>query len=146
MGVLDSFRNGLYVGGRPPGRQRAVPHESGHVGAIDIIHHQEMLSVVNANFVDANDIRMMKAAGRYGFDTEAPDHVLAGHRTEQQHLDGDNSVEAFLTRPVNDTHAAPSDFLKQFVIAKRPGRVESHGRLARKRLSIRIRDVEIGQV
>src|SRR4051794_35456497 len=41
--ILNCFGNGSRVCGRPPGRQRLVLKKSGHVGAVDIIHYQEVL-------------------------------------------------------------------------------------------------------
>src|ERR1044071_10380253 len=43
---------------------------------------------------------------------------LAGELTGKEHLDGDDAVEADLSRLVNDAHAATGDFLEEFVVAE----------------------------
>ena len=60
---------------------------------------------------------MLEAASGRGFDAETSDVFLAGERPEEDHLDGNETIEAGLARLVNDAHAAPRDFFDQFVVA-----------------------------
>jgi hypothetical protein len=139
--MLDGFSNDPGIRGRSLGRQRLIPHKGCQVGTIDIIHYQKVLPVVNPHFMNGYNVRMMQSACDDSFGAEAPDHCLASHGTEEQHFNGDNSVETFLTSLINNPHPTLRDFLQKFVIAKRPWRIESSG--AWKRLLAGIRHLEI---
>jgi hypothetical protein len=56
MGMLDGLSNAPRDRRRPLRRQRLVPHQRCQVWSIDIIHHQEVLSVVNPHFMNGHDV------------------------------------------------------------------------------------------
>jgi hypothetical protein len=76
---------------------------------------------MNPDFMDGHNVRMMQAARGDGFHAEAPDHRLARHGTEEQHLDRHNPIETFLPSLIDNSHPALGDLLQKFVIAKRTG-------------------------
>jgi hypothetical protein len=61
---------------------------------------------------------MLQTSSGLGLGAETLDILLAGQLACQDHLDGDNPIQAKLPRFVHDTHPAPGNFFKQFVIAK----------------------------
>jgi hypothetical protein len=65
---------------------------------------------------------MRKRGDRRGLRTKALHEFRTGERTKEQHLHRHDSVEARLTRFVNDAHSAARDFFDQLVLAKWAGR------------------------
>src|SRR6185295_1497102 len=63
MRVVDGFRNELDVTRRFRGRQRAVPHESGEVLSLDVIHREIMLTLMDAYVVNGDDVRVLEKGG-----------------------------------------------------------------------------------
>src|SRR5437867_3451719 len=82
-----------------------------------------MLILVEAYLVNGDDVGMLQAGRRRGLGAKSLHQFRAGERAEEQHLHGDDTVQAALSRLVNDAHAAAGNFLQQFVIAKRTGRL-----------------------
>lgn len=118
VGVMHGLGNALNVTGRPPRRQGTAPDQPGQILAFDAIHREERLTLDLTDFVDGDDVGVPEARRGLGFPTEALDGLLARQRPQQQHLHGDDPVEADLPSPVNDPHPAVSDLLEQFVIAE----------------------------
>jgi hypothetical protein len=87
--------------------------------ALDEIHDEERLSLVRADFVDGDDVRVLQTGCRRCFRAEALREFLARLVAEQEHLHRDDSAKALLPRLVNDPHSAARDFFEQFVIAER---------------------------
>src|SRR5262245_28594133 len=130
--IFDRLSNGPGVLSRTPGRQWLISGKSCEIGTIDIIHDQEVLSVVNPHFVNRNDVRMMQATRGDSFAAETSDHRLACHWSEKEHLDRNNPIETFLASFVDNSHSALSDLFQKFVIAERPGGIESVRRTTRR--------------
>ena len=118
MGRLNRFGNGLHVRRRFLGRERFVPDQLRQVLPLHILHREVMLPRFLADFVNRNDVRMLEAGGCLRFHAEALDERLAGQFAEEQQLDRDDPVQAFLPRLIDDPHPAPRDFFEQFVVAE----------------------------
>ncbi|MCI0541752.1 MAG: hypothetical protein L0Z50_41675 [Verrucomicrobiales bacterium] len=82
VGELHGFGDGLQVSSRLFGQERMILHQSREVRSIDIIHHQKMLAFVQAHFMDRDDVGVLQAARRRGFNAEAANLFSAGQRTE----------------------------------------------------------------
>jgi hypothetical protein len=115
---VDRFGDGLDIARRAPCRQRLISHELREVRPIDEIHREIMLALVNADFVNGHDVRMPQTRRRRGFDAKPMDEFFARILAKQQQLDRHNSVEAGLSRFVDNAHAAARDFLQQLVITE----------------------------
>ena len=61
---------------------------------------------------------MLEARGGDGLGAKALEHRRSGKLAKQQHLDGDDAVEADLAGAVDDAHAAAGDLVEQFVVAE----------------------------
>ena len=85
---------------------------------LDQFHAEIVAALAFANFVDGDDVRMIEPGSRLGFDAKAADGVGGGQSLGQDHFQGDNAIEAALPGPVDDSHAAASDLVQEFVIAK----------------------------
>ena len=71
-----------------------------------------------ADFVDGNNVRMLKGGGHFGLGAKALDEFIAGEFSKRKHFDRDHAIQAYLTGAVDNPHAAAGDFLQQLVIAK----------------------------
>ena len=59
-------------------RSRLVLHEPREVRAVHVIHHHEVLPLVQADFMDGDDVRVLQAAGGGVFDAETANPFGAG--------------------------------------------------------------------
>ena len=106
------------AGGRPAG-QRAVRQPLRQAGPVDEVHAVEVLAVHLADLVDRR--RCSGAAAgppprpRYG-SAAGPPRLATG--AGQDHLQGDDAVQALLPCLVDDAHAAAAEFLHQLVVAE----------------------------
>ena len=126
---LNRFGNGLHVGGGAFGRQRLVADELRQVRAIHKVHREVMLALLHADFMNGDDVRMLKARRRRSFDAEAVDELFARVLAEEEHLDRNHPVEAQLARLIDDAHAAARDFFQEFIIAEAPRQIRITTRL-----------------
>ena len=85
----------------------------------DEIHREVLLALMDADFVNGHDVRMLQAGRRRSFRAKPLHELRAGERTEEQHLHRDDAVQAYLPRPIDNAHPASRDFFQQFVIAER---------------------------
>ena len=69
------------------------------------IHDEEVLTLVDADFVDGDNIGMLETGSNNGLGAKAFDKLQAGLRPEQQHLQRDNAIQALLPRSIDDAHA-----------------------------------------
>src|SRR5947209_8026690 len=97
---VDGLRDRLKIGGGALRRQWSLLHYGGQAAASNILHGEEMLAVVEADFVDGDDMRVLEAGGRRRFDAEALDSVGTRQRAVRQHLHCDDAAEADLPRPI----------------------------------------------
>src|SRR5262245_40836966 len=95
--VMDGFRDGFQTARSLSGRQRLLLDELRQTRAIDAIHHNEVLTLVETDFMDSDDARMLERAGCSGFGAKAADQFRAGERAERKHFDSDTPVEASLS-------------------------------------------------
>src|ERR1051325_785313 len=96
-----------------------------------------MLLLMDANFVDGHDIRMIQMRRSLGFGVKTLDVGGARKLARENHLEGDDAVEADLPRLEDDAHAAACDLRENLVIAESsPG--ERHGNRRRRRRLRRI--------
>jgi hypothetical protein len=61
---------------------------------------------------------MAQPGDGFGFGLKAPEEFSAGEASGENHLHRDQPAQAILPGLEHDTHAAASDFLKQFVIGE----------------------------
>src|SRR5262245_55078183 len=94
VGELDGFSNDLQVSSGATRRQRLTGNQFRQVRPIDVVHDKKMLALVNADFMDADDVRMIEPTGSGGFEAEALDEFGPSQCAEQKHLDGDQAVKA----------------------------------------------------
>ena len=73
---------------------------------------------MDADLVNSHDVWMLEAGRRRSFRTKPFHKLRTGERTKQQHLHRDDAVQAQMSRPINNAHAAARDFFEQFVIAE----------------------------
>jgi hypothetical protein len=90
-----------------------------------------------ADLVDLHDVGVLKAGDGLGLGAEAGQFVGAGVGAGQDHLEGDQAVQAEVPGLVDDAHAAPAQFPEELVAGDdgavgggRLGRLR-HERLAR---------------
>ncbi len=89
------------------------------------IHREEVFSVLLAEIVDGNNVRMLELGGRAGFVKEPLDLLGGGPHGSLENLQGHQAVETFLARLVDHPDPAPRNLVDNIV----PGeRVEHLGR------------------
>jgi hypothetical protein len=91
--------------------------------ASDELQRQVGQAVVLAYLVDLYDVGVLEARHRLGLGAKACQRLRTGVGARQDHLEGDDSLEALLSRLVDDAHGAAAQ-LAQDVVAgnRRPGR------------------------
>ena len=86
--------------------------------AFDEFHRDERLPVVDAHFVNLDDVGMAQAPRGHSLEAEPPEIVVVGKRTQQQKLEGHEAVEAALAGLVDDPHPTARNLLQQFIVAE----------------------------
>lgn len=124
--IVNGFGDGLDPGSSLAGRDRLLAIELTQVLALDVVHREVVEALMFAHFMDANDVRMVKPRRRGSLRLEPLQRVRTGELTCQDHLHCDRAIEADLACLVDDTHAAPVNFMDKLVVAKAG---ESCGRL-----------------
>ena len=74
--------------------------------AVDEFQAEKGLPSRLVDGIDLNDIGMLKFGDGFGFQTETGQIAGVGVIPRQNHLDGDEPIEAELPRLINDAHAA----------------------------------------
>ena len=77
-----------------------------------------MLPLVLADFMDGDDVLMLKIGRRLGFGMKPLNIFFGGQLSKQDHFQGDGSVERHLPGSEDHTHAATANLLQQFVVAE----------------------------
>src|SRR5207249_9058529 len=77
-----------------------------------------VLPIVFADFLNGNDVLMVKLRRSLGFDLESSHECRIGELTVQQHLHRDKAIEAELSRAIDHAHSASANFFQQFVITE----------------------------
>ena len=76
--ILDRSRNFLQVFDGPNGRKGMVLDHCGQARALDVIHREIVLAVLFADFVNGDNVRMVKMGRRFGLCPETAHERLAG--------------------------------------------------------------------
>src|SRR6266851_670440 len=87
------------------------------MAAVNVLHREERPSVLLADLVDLNDVRMLEPGYRLDLDTEAGQ--LFRERIREHHLESHNAVELLLPRLINDAHAAAAQTSQDLVAGHR---------------------------
>src|SRR5205807_5870573 len=103
--VMDCFGNDLEVFRGAFGRKRLLLDQLREAGSIDVIHDQEMFSIVHPDFMDGHNVGMLQCRGGGCLNPKAPNVLCIGMGTEEEHLDRHDSVEAGLAGFVDYAHA-----------------------------------------
>jgi len=90
--VMNRVRDGLDVSRRAFGRQRLAVDEFCEVRPVHIIHNQKMLVVVDADFVNGDDVRMLQTPCRHRLNAKASDGIGVCHWAKKQKLHGNNPL------------------------------------------------------
>src|SRR5262245_59616765 len=95
-----------------------VAHQVGEAAALDEVHGEIELSLMLADLVDGDNVRVLEVSGGTGLGVKALQVLLAGELPRKDHLEGDHAIKADLARSENNAHPAAGDFIQQFIIAK----------------------------
>src|SRR5262245_12710519 len=87
-------------------RQRCAAQLAIEAAAVDVLHREEGGALVKARLVDLHDVRVPQPAECFCFVNETPLSLFPDVVGVQDHLEGDDTIEAELPRPVHDAHAA----------------------------------------
>ena len=75
-----------------------------------------MAPIVDAHFVDRDDVRMLELCNGLGLGAESLDEPGFGELAGKQHLDRNNPVQAPLPGLIDDPHPSASNHLQQIII------------------------------
>jgi hypothetical protein len=105
---------------RSPGRGTSlwIVYLPGERASLNESHAEEVLALALTDFIDRNDVRMIELGYRFRLGPEALYLHLARELPAQDHLQGHDSIEAYLASAINDTHSALGNFLEQLVIVE----------------------------
>jgi hypothetical protein len=78
MRAVDGLRDGPEITGGLFRRQRLIAYELGKVLALDVIHGEEVVPLVNSNLMDGDDVGMVKRRGRRRFSPKPMDELGRG--------------------------------------------------------------------
>jgi hypothetical protein len=109
----DEARDG--VRGGPVGHASVQRRER---PPLDELHGEVVLSLVLADLVNGDDVRVVELGGRLRLAAKSVHLVCGGELSGEDHLQRYDAVEAALPRFVDDAHAAAGDFLQQLVVAE----------------------------
>ena len=71
-----------------------------------------------ADFVDRNDVGVVKVGNRLGLVLEATKVFGAGKRRGPDQFNRDQPVEFLLTRSIDDSHPPSGDFPEELILAE----------------------------
>jgi hypothetical protein len=101
--------------------QFSIAQHVAKVHSVDELHHQEIQSSGLAEVVDGDDMRMVELRKQLRLTCEAPGEAGIVFPLRSEDLDGDQAVERFLPRLVNDPHAAPTEAFDDLELREFPG-------------------------
>ena len=90
----------------------------GQVFAGNEIHREVMLAVALPDFVNADDVRMPQAAGRFRLALKSPHVMGRSQPAGQNHLHRHQPAQVGLSGFVHHAHPAPAGLGEQFVFAE----------------------------
>ena len=88
-------------------------------GPGDVLHRDEVDTLVLPDVVDRDDVRMIERGGGSGLVDEALSALFADRSVVPEQLDGDGPSEAHVDRTVDDAHAAFTDRRQYLVMRQR---------------------------
>ncbi len=74
-----------------------------------------------ADFVDVHDVGVLQPGGRLGLAAEPRQVLRRGVLPCQNHLEGDDAVQALLAGAIHHAHAPPAQHAQDFVPGDAPG-------------------------
>ena len=124
VGRLNSLGQGSCEGSGLPGRLGRARQFLCQIAAVDKLHGEVGLAVLVAHVMDLNDVRMPQACDGFRFPHEAFSIGGTAVGAAEQHLQGDDAVEAQVSGLVNDAHAAATKYLLELIARDlwQPGR------------------------
>ena len=87
----------------------------GQAAALDELQRQVRPAFVVSDLVDLDNVRMLQAGDGLGFGAKTGPLGLPGVGPGQDHLQGDEAIEAGLPGLVNDPHAAAPQLAEDFI-------------------------------
>src|SRR6266446_3970362 len=84
--------------------------------AIEILHHDEVLTIALVNLEDHADVGMIQRRGSLGFALKAAEGLLVFGYLVGQELQSDKAAELHILSFVDHTHAAATEFLNDAVV------------------------------
>ena len=96
-----------------------ICHPLGQRTAFHQLHGEVMLAVVLPDFVNRDDVRVIKMGGGLRLGLKALPLGFAGKLAGADHLERHDAVKGAVTRAINHAHAAACDEFQQFVISER---------------------------
>ncbi len=115
MGIVDGAGERLHQPGTRLGAQGRTVQLLGETRAVNKLQGHVGPAVVLADVMDPDDVGMLEAGDCLGFGAEAGDPPSRRLYAGQDHLEGDQAIEACLSCPVHHAHAAASAFRQDFV-------------------------------
>ena len=88
------------------------------ISSFDVLHREKVLTVLLADFINRDDVRMAEISGCFGFGAKTLHKLRVCELAVQEHFDRDGAIERNLPRLVNHSHATALYFLNQLVIAE----------------------------
>src|SRR5262249_47424697 len=105
--------------GRSRGETRVwITDSGGERAALDESHAEEVLAFNLTDIIDRHNVRVIELGRRFGLGSEALDLNLTGKLAGENHLQSDNTIEAYLAGAVNNAHSALRNFFEQLVIVE----------------------------
>ena len=126
MGVVDCGRNRLQVRRRLLRGPRALADLVRQRLARDIVHREVVLALMFADFMDGNDIGVLKVCDCLRFGVEAFKFGRAGENPSPYHFQRHRPVETSLARLVHHSHAAAAEHVLEFVSIPQIGSFYRH--------------------
>ena len=115
MGVMDRPSHGSQHLSRARGLHAG--RRAAEAPALDQFHGEVVLAVLLADLVDGHDVGVIERCGGLGFALEALNVGRGGELSGENHLDGDQAIEAQLQGLVHHSHAAARQFFQKHVVA-----------------------------
>ena len=107
----DDFR-------RASQRNDFPPNEMIEVAAFLQLHAEVARAVALADLINRDDAWVLQAGGRFGLAPKALQMRFGRPMSERDHLQGNDPVQTLLARAIDNSLAAATNFLQQFVVAE----------------------------
>jgi hypothetical protein len=107
-------------------RKRSFGNTGGKRFALEILHHQIIDAVLDADVVQRADMRMAKRRDGAGFALKALAVFGIGGQIRRQHFQGDGAFQARIARAVDLAHAAGTGTGDNFVRTEAAAWSERH--------------------